>query len=126
MVNVVEKALDVSFDEPLDSIKAVAYIVQCGMAASTGTESVGRRQKYRFIYCFQYHSKYFLHELIRECRNSQRPQSAIAFRDIRSAHRRWDITSVRQRFNDSFYLSFTKAVCRIRIYPSCGSALIGI
>ena len=126
MVNVVEKALEVSFDEPLDSINAVAYIAQCGMAASTGTESVGCRQKYRFIYCFQYHSKHFLHELVRECRYPQRPQSDIAFRDIRSAHRRWDITSVRQRFNESISLSFTKAVCRIRNSPSSDSTQNGI
>lgn len=107
-------------------MKGVLYILQRSVTSATGTKSVRGGQEYRFVNRFQYHSQHFLHKFVCEGRDSKRSEFAVAFRNIRSSHRRWTVTAARQGFNDSIDFLFTESIGCIAIHTLGNCACIGV
>ena len=87
VVDVVKTAFDVAFDKPFCADKFVGKLGQGRVAAPSGPESMGIVREHRLINRFQYHAHYFLHQLVRESRQSQRTHFAVRFLNIGAPHR---------------------------------------
>ena len=64
MVDVVEKAFDVSFNEPFAPNKSVLNHSQCGVTTPVRPESVGSVFKTAFVDGFQQHSDDLLYQFV--------------------------------------------------------------
>ncbi len=66
MVNIVEKAFDVSLYKPLDTGEIHLHMTQRRMTAMIWTKAVRRFRKAALIDCFQQEPHTFLYELVIE------------------------------------------------------------
>ena len=126
MVDVVKTAFDVAFDKPFCADKFVGKLGQGRVAAPSGPESMGIVREHRLINRFQYHAHYFLHQLVRESRQSQRTHFAVRFLNIGAPHRLRTVGLASQCVNNSCHILLAESVRRIIVYTFCSSAFIRI
>ena len=128
MVDVVKAALYIPLDKPPCAVELPFQGFQRRVAASVRPKSVGYRQENRFINCFQHHTQGFLHQLVRECGDSQGTLlfRAVLFLDIGSSDRGRLIGFVSELLNDFCYFCFAEPICCIIRCSLCCRSLVCI
>ena len=126
MVDVVEEALYVSFNEPFASCKAILNHTQCGMTASIRSKAVRSVRKTALVYGFQQHAYNLLYQLVVDGRNAQWTQLPVLFRDVRPSRRLRLIRFVFQGLNEPVYAFHAHCVDGFSVCACGHISLIGV
>src|SRR3984957_21051154 len=87
MVDTIEAAGDITLDKPRRASPSGLHIPQRGMTASPRPVGVRIVRELRLIVRFEKHANYFADQLIGPCRQPQRSQFTLLFRDVDPAGR---------------------------------------
>ncbi len=72
MVKAPKAVSDVSFDEPVRSLPDLDYFIKRGVAAPSGTESMGMLGKLGVVVRVEQNAHHFCHQFVRPRRHAQR------------------------------------------------------
>ena len=87
MVDVVKESLDVTLYEPSCSRTSLLQGSHSSMTPSVWSKTMRAILKVSLVNCFEYHSYYFLNELVLERRDTQRTKFSILFGYVYSSCR---------------------------------------
>src|SRR5262249_49759853 len=87
VIDIVETSFDVTLDEPLGPVPHPLDTLQGGVAPAPRPETEGVVGELRFVVRLQNGADHILQELIRPCRDAERPRLPIPLRDVDPTHR---------------------------------------
>src|ERR671917_2938290 len=101
MIEPVETLGDIRFDEPGGPGPGAGDLLQRGVAAFAGAETVRPLGELWLVVCLQQETDYFADEFVRPGRQAERPGFAVLFRDVDPLHRAESVALVAHRIGDA-------------------------
>ncbi len=126
VVQAAEAVGDVPFDEPGSPGPGVGHLPQRGVAAPTGTESMGSIGERRLVVRLQQQADHLPDELVRPGRQAQRTRTSVLLRDVHAPDRPEAVALVAHRLDDPVDLPLGHAVHGLRRDPGRHRAMIGV
>src|SRR4051794_2249439 len=81
MVNIIKASFDVALDEPLRALPVLGDVLQRGVTAQSGPETMGVGVELRLVVCFQEAAHHFLQQFVGPCRHAEGTHLPVGFRE---------------------------------------------